>query len=126
MNLKEIKKMVVTSLIQERVGYHGSQDGGAGEPADAPDINGIVATAEKEMTQLVAAQDNVLGAIATEIAELAAPILVQSGVASDVVTKMVSDFLEEMHEAVKKAKEAKDGIVVEPTPENQEVEMESD
>ena len=30
MNLNEIKKMVITSLIQERVGYYGAMDGDAG------------------------------------------------------------------------------------------------
>lgn len=105
MNLNEIKKMVVTSLIQERVGYYGAMDGDAGGPADPPDIQDIVDTAEKEMKQLIAAQENVLGAVATEIAEMAAPVLVQSGVPSEKVVEMVSDFLSKMHEAVMDAQE---------------------
>ena len=105
MNLNEIKKMVVTSLIQERVGYYGAMDGDAGGPADPPDVQGIVDDATKEMKQLVAAQENVLGAVATEIAEMASPILVQAGVPGDDVVKMVSDFLTQMHEAVRDAQE---------------------
>jgi hypothetical protein len=105
MNLNEIKKMVVTSLIQERVGYYGAMDGDAGGPADPPDVQGIVDDAEKEMKQLVAAQDNVLDAVAAEIAEMAAPVLVQAGVPGGDVVKMVSDFLTQMHEAVRNAQE---------------------
>ena len=105
MNLNEIKKMVVTSLIQERVGYYGAMDGDAGGPADPPDVQGIVDDATKEMKQLVAAQENVLGAVATEIAEMASPILVQAGVPGDDVVKMVSDFLTKMHAAVQAVQE---------------------
>jgi len=105
MNLNEIKKMVVTSLIQERVGYYGAMDGDAGGPADPPDVQGIVDDATKEMKQLVAAQENVLDAVAAEIAEMAAPVLIQAGVPGDDVVKMVSDFLTQMHEAVRDAQE---------------------
>ena len=42
-DLKEIRRMVTTALIQERVGYYGSQvEGDAGEVADAPDIGAMV------------------------------------------------------------------------------------
>ena len=100
MNLNEIKKMVVTSLIQERVGYYGAMDGDAGGPADPPNIQDIVDTAEKEMKQLLAAQDNTLDAVATEVAEMVTPVLVHSGVPGDQVVEMVSDFLAKMRDAV--------------------------
>tara|TARA_R100000234_G_scaffold40559_1_gene24290 strand:+ start:5981 stop:6358 length:378 start_codon:yes stop_codon:yes gene_type:complete len=105
MNLNDIKKMVVNSLIQERVGYYGAMDGDAGGPADPPDIQDIVDNSEQEMKQLLAAQDNILDAVAAEIAELAAPALVQAGVPGDFVVEMVADFLTQMHTAVEKAKE---------------------
>jgi len=97
--------MVVNSLIQERVGYYGAMDGDAGGPADPPDIQDIVDNSEQEMKQLLAAQDNILDAVAAEIAELAAPALVQAGVPGDFVVEMVADFLTQMHTAVEKAKE---------------------
>jgi hypothetical protein len=105
MNLNDIKKMVVNSLIQERVGYYGAMDGDAGGPADPPDIQDIVDNSEQEMKQLLAAQDNILDAVAAEIAELAAPALIQAGVPGDFVVEMVADFLTQMHTAVEKAKE---------------------
>tara|TARA_R100000697_G_scaffold118243_1_gene140651 strand:- start:605 stop:988 length:384 start_codon:yes stop_codon:yes gene_type:complete len=106
MNLKEIKKMVITSLIQERVGYsNAAMDGDAGGEADPPDIQGIVDDAEKEIQQMIAAQGNIIDAVATEIAEMAAPCLVQAGVPGDEVVKLVSDFLTQMHDAVNNAKE---------------------
>ena len=87
MNLSKIKKMVITSLIQERVGYYGKIDGDAGGDADSPDIQGIVDDSVKEIEQMVAAA------------------LVQAGVPGDEVVKLVSDFLTQMHEAVNSAKE---------------------
>ena len=89
MNLNEIKKMVVTSLIQERVGYYGAQDGDVGGPADDPDIQGIVDQAEKDIKQLMAAQKNVLGAVIAQVAEIVAPAMVQAGVPGDEVAQMV-------------------------------------
>jgi hypothetical protein len=77
----------------------------AGGPADPPDVQGIVDDATKEMKQLIAAQDNVLDAVASEIASMAAPVLVQAGVPGDDVVKMVSEFLTKMHEAVRSAQE---------------------
>jgi len=105
MNLNEIKKMVISSLIQERVGYYGAMDGDAGGPADPPDIQDIVDNAEKEMKQLLAAQDNTLDAIATEVAEMVTPVLVHSGVPGDQVVEIVSDFLTKMHDAVQAVQE---------------------
>jgi hypothetical protein len=104
MNLNEIKKMVITSLIQERVGYYGAMDGDAGGPADPPDIQGIVDDAEKQIKQLMAAQSNIMDAVAAQIAEIAAPALVQAGVPGEEVVKLVSDFLTNIHEVVKQAK----------------------
>ena len=118
MNLNEIKKMVISSLIQERVGYYGAMDGDAGGDADAPDIQGIVDDAEKEIKQMIAAQGNILDAVATQIAEIAGPALVQAGVPGDEVVKLVSDFLTQMHDAVRNAKEKRDEIGAGPcTPE---------
>ena len=105
MNLNEIKKMVITSLIQERVGYYGAMDGDAGGEADAPDIQGIVDDAEKELKQIMAAQGNIMDAVAAQIAEIAAPALVQAGVPGDEVVKLVSDFLTKIHEVVEQTKE---------------------
>ena len=93
MNLNEIKKMVVTSLIQERVGYYGAMDGDAGGDADRPNIQGIVDDAEKELKQMMAAQGNIMDAVAAQIAEIAAPALVQAGVPGDEVVKLVLDRL---------------------------------
>tara|TARA_R100001509_G_scaffold12149_1_gene6286 strand:+ start:967 stop:1326 length:360 start_codon:yes stop_codon:yes gene_type:complete len=104
MNLNEIKKMVISSLIQERVGYYGAMDGDAAGPADGPDIEDIVDEAEQELEQLKAAQGNIIDAVAGQIAELAAPALVQSGVPGDEVVKLVSDFLTQMHKVVEDAK----------------------
>ena len=109
MNLNEIKKMVITSLIQERVGYYGAMDGDAGGQADPPDIQGIVAEADKEIKQMIAAQGNIIDAVVAEIAEMAAPALVQAGVPGDKVVKLVSDFLTQMHDAVRIAKEERQG-----------------
>jgi hypothetical protein len=118
MNLNEIKKMVISSLIQERVGYYGAMDGDAGGDADAPDIQGIVDDAEKEIKQMIAAQGNILDAVATEIAEIAGPALVQAGVPGDEVVKLVSDFLTQMHDAVRDAKEKRQEVGAGPsTPE---------
>ena len=118
MNLNEIKKMVISSLIQERVGYYGAMDGDAGGDADAPDIQGIVDDAEKEIKQMIAAQGNILDAVATQIAEIAGPALVQAGVPGDEVVKLVSDFLTQMHDAVRDAKEKRQEVCAEPsTPE---------
>ena len=118
MNLNEIKKMVITSLIQERVGYYGAMDGDAGGDADPPDIQGIVDDAEKEIKQMIAAQGNILDAVATEIAESAGPALVQAGVPGDEVVKLVSDFLTQMHDAVRIAKEKRNEVGAGPsTPE---------
>ena len=97
--------MVITSLIQERVGYYGKIDGDAGGDADSPDIQGIVDDSVKEIEQMVAAQGNIIEAVAAQIAEMAAPALVQAGVPGDEVVKLVSDFLTQMHEAVNSAKE---------------------
>ena len=105
MNLNEIKKMVIVSLIQEKVGYYGAMDGDAGGDADAPDIQGIVNDAEKELKQLMAAQGNIMDAVAAQIAEIAAPALVQAGVPGDQVVKLVSDFLTNIHQVVQDAKQ---------------------
>jgi hypothetical protein len=105
MNLNEIKKMVITSLIQERVGYYGAMDGDAGGDADRPDIQGIVDDAEKKLKQMMAAQGNIMDAVAAQIAEIAAPALVQAGVPGDEVVKLVSDFLTKIHEVVEQTKE---------------------
>jgi hypothetical protein len=102
MNLSEVKKMVITSLIQERVGYYGAQDGMSGEPSDKPDIQAIVDNAEKEVKQLMAAQKNVLDAVIAQIAEIAAPALVQAGVPSGEVVKLVQDFLSQIEEAARR------------------------
>mgnify|MGYP003628312548 FL=1 len=110
MNLNEIKKMVVISLIQERVRYNGVMDSDAGGDADTPDIQGIVDGAEQEIKQMIAAQGNILDAVATEIAETAGPALVQAGIPSDEVVKLVSDFLTQMHDAVRIAKEKRQEI----------------
>jgi len=118
MNLNEIKKMVVTSLIQEKVGYYGSQDGNVGGEADAPDIQGIVDDAEKEVKQLMAAQKNIIEAVITQVAELVAPAMVQAGVPGDEVTQMVEQFLSDIKEAVQKASEDR------PTPLDTDVEAE--
>jgi len=118
MNLNEIKKMVVTSLIQEKVGYYGSQDGGVGEPADEPDIQGIVDDAEKEVKQLMAAQKNIIEAVIAQVAELVAPAMVQAGVPGDEVTQMVEQFLSDIKEAVRKASDYR------PTPLDTDVEAE--
>ena len=118
MNLNEIKKMVVTSLIQEKVGYYGSQDGGVGEPADSPDIQGIVDDAEKEVNQLMAAQKNIIEAVIAQVAELVAPAMVQAGVPGDEVTQMVEQFLSDIKEAVQKASDYR------PTPLDTDVEAE--
>ena len=118
MNLNEIKKMVVTSLIQERVGYYGAQDGDVGGPADDPDIQGIVDQAEKDIKQLMAAQKNVLGAVIAQVAEIVAPAMVQAGVPGDEVAQMVEQFLSDIKEAVNKASENR------PTPLDTDVEAE--
>jgi hypothetical protein len=110
MNLNEIKKMIVTSLIQERVGYYGAMDGDAGGEADPPDIQGIVDDAEKEIKQMIAAQGNIIDAVVAQIAEIAGPALVQAGVPGDEVVKLVSDFLTQMHDAVRNAKEKRSEI----------------
>jgi len=118
MNLSEIKKMVITSLIQERVGYYGAMDGDAGGAADTPDIQGIVDDAEKEIKQMIAAQGNIIDAVAAEIAEIAGPALVQAGVPGGDVVKLVSDFLTHMHSAVDDAKKKREQVGAEPsTPE---------
>ena len=105
MNLNEIKKMVITSLIQERVGYYSSSDGDAGGDADAPDIRGIVDDAEKDIERLMAAQKNMLEAVVAQIAEIAAPAMVQAGVPGDQVVELVEKFLSDIKEAAKKASE---------------------
>jgi hypothetical protein len=105
MNLNEIKKMVVTSLIQEKVGYYGPQDGDAAGPADEPDIQGIVDAAEKEVKQLMAAQKNIIEAVIGQVAELVAPAMVQAGVPGGEVAQMVEQFLSDIKEAVRKASE---------------------
>jgi hypothetical protein len=93
-------------------------DGDAGGDADAPDIQGIVDDAEKEIKQMIAAQGNILDAVATEIAEIAGPALVQAGVPGDEVVKLVSDFLTQMHDAVRDAKEKRQEVGAGPsTPE---------
>ena len=118
MNINEIKKMVVTSLIQERVGYYGAMDGDAGGEADPPDIQGIVDDSEKEIKQMIAAQGNIIDAVASKIAEMAAPALVQAGVPGDKVVELVSDFLTQMNDAVQSASESR------PTPLDTNVEAE--
>ena len=118
MNLNEIKKMVVTSLIQEKVGYYGPQDGDVGGSADEPDIQGIVGDAEKEVEQLMAAQKNIIEAVIAQVAELVAPAMVQAGVPGDEVTQMVEQFLSDIKEAVRKASESR------PTPLDTDVEAE--
>ena len=118
MNLNEIKKMVVTSLIQEKVGYYGPQDGDAAGPADEPDIQGIVADAEKEVKQLMAAQKNIIEAVIGQVAELVAPAMVQAGVPGGEVTQMVEQFLSDIKEAVRKAADDR------PTPLDTDVEAE--
>ena len=103
MNLNEIKKLVIASLIQEKVGYYGSQDGDAGGVADEPDIQGIVDDAEKEIEQLMAAQKNIIDAVIGQVAELVAPAMVQAGVPGSEVAQMVQQFLSDIKEAVRKA-----------------------
>ena len=127
MNLNEIKKMVITSLIQEMVGYSSAaMDGDAGGDADSPDIQEIVDGSVKEIEQMVAAQGNIIDAVAAQIAEMAAPALVQAGSPGDEVVKLVSDFLTQMHEAVNSAKEKRKQLGAGPsTPElNTKVEAE--
>ena len=116
MNLNEIKKMVVTSLIQERVGYYGAQDGDVGGPADEPDIAGIVKQSEDDIKQMMAAQKNVLEAPVAQVAEIVAPAMVQAGVPGDEVTQMVEQFLADIKEAVRKAVDSR------PTPLDTDVE----
>ena len=66
----------------------------------------------------MAAQSNIMDAVAAQIAEIAAPALVQAGVPGEEVVKLVSDFLTNIHEVVEQAKnKAKELGVEMPSPE---------
>jgi len=109
-DLKEIRKMVATALIQERVGYYGSGnnvESDAGELAEAPEIDAMVEQAEEEMSNLEMSKTNIAQAAMADTAEKLAGPLVQAGVNADVVKGILNDLYSKVMDEIEMSKEEK-------------------
>ena len=107
-DLKEIRRMVTTALIQERVGYYGSQvEGDAGESSDAPAIDEMVEEAEQQQRQMGAAHKNAVAASVAKAAEDLVGPLVATGVKSDVVKDILSKLYSSTMATIENAEEDK-------------------
>tara|TARA_R110000824_G_scaffold209531_1_gene395316 strand:+ start:4957 stop:5343 length:387 start_codon:yes stop_codon:yes gene_type:complete len=92
-DLKEVRKMVTTTLIQERVGYYGSGvEGDAGEPSDAPAIDEMVDEAKDQMDNLEMSKTNVAQAAVADSTERLVGPLVQAGVDPKDIKEMLNDL----------------------------------
>ena len=100
-DLKEIRRMVTTALIQESVGYHGGQvDGHVGEIADAPDIAAMVDAAGDAISNLERAKTNAAqAALADATEELVGP-LIQAGLSGDEVKEMLENLYSTMMDKI--------------------------
>tara|TARA_R110001583_G_scaffold6811_9_gene34321 strand:- start:3507 stop:3893 length:387 start_codon:yes stop_codon:yes gene_type:complete len=100
-DLKEIRRMVTTALIQESVGYHGGQvDGHVGEIADAPDIAAMVDAAGDAISNLEMAKTNAAqAALADATEELVGP-LIQAGLSGDEVKEMLENLYSTMMDKI--------------------------
>ena len=100
-DLKEIRRMVTTALIQERVGYYGSQvDGNAGELADSPDIAAMVEDASDAISNLEMAKTNAAQAALADATEKLVGPLIQAGITGDEVKDMLEDFYSTMMDKI--------------------------
>ena len=109
-DLKEIRKMVVTSLIQERVGYSGGATAGdpdAGELAEAPEIDAMVEQAEEELGNLDMSKTNIAQASLADAAEKLVGPLVQSGVQGDTVKGILNDLYNKVMDEIERSKARK-------------------
>ena len=98
-DLKEIRRMVTTALIQESVGYHGGQvDGHVGEIADAPDIAAMVDAAGDAISNLEMA-NAAQAALADATEELVGP-LIQAGLSGDEVKEMLENLYSTMMDKI--------------------------
>ena len=109
-DLKEIRKMVTTALIQERVGYYDSgvaTESDVGEIAEAPEIDAMVEQAEEEMSNLEMSKTNIAQAAMADTAEKLAGPLVQAGVNADVVKGILNDLYSKVMDEIEMSKEEK-------------------
>jgi len=105
-DLKEIRRMVTTALIQERVGYYGSQvEGDAGEVADAPDIAAMVEDASDAISNLEMAKTNAAQAALADATEKLVGPLIQAGITSDEVKEMLEDFYSTMMDKIERSEQ---------------------
>ena len=105
-DLNEIRQMVTTALIQERVGYYGSQvEGDAGEPSDAPAIDEMVDEAKDQMDNLEMSKTNVAQAAVADATERLVGPLVQAGIDSEDIKKMLQDLYGSVMDKIKTSKE---------------------
>ena len=93
MDSKELKKMVITQLIQEYVGYDFSEIGSEGEMADSPDIEAYVQKAVQQRDQLKASYLNAIQAQYAEIVEKLAPLMIDAGIPQGETEDFLNNFL---------------------------------
>ena len=101
MRLKELKKIVISELIQEYVGYDMFNNVGRAEEADAPNIHAIVTRAAQERDQHVASYMNTAQAQYAEIVRKIAPLLISAGVTSEETETFLEEFLTKVKDLVR-------------------------
>ena len=104
-DLKEIRKMVTTALIQERVGYYGNQvEGDAGQPSEPPAIDDLVDEAQEQISNLEMSKTNVAqAAVAKATGDLVGP-LVQAKIKPAEIKTMLQNFYAEMMRKIEQSK----------------------
>ena len=94
MDSKELKKMVITQLIQEYVGYDFSEVGSqGGEESDSPNIEAYVEKAVQQRDQLKASYINAIQAQYAEIVEKLAPLMIDAGIPQGETEDFLNNFL---------------------------------
>ena len=108
-DLKEIRKMVTTALIQERVGYYGHQvEGDAGEPSEDPNFDELIADAEQGLKQGEAARENqAKGVTFKSFRELVAPLAL-AGIPPSQIKDMLGKWYSEVMSSIQLVKNVKE------------------